>query len=83
MIGGPPCQAYSIVGRSRNRGVKDYKAENDHRHFLYREYLNVIAEFRPAVFVMENVKGMLSSKVQERQLFEQLRAQGLLPHPGA
>lgn len=74
LIGGPPCQAYSIVGRSRNRGVKDYKAENDHRHFLYREYLNVIAEFRPAVFVMENVKGILSSKVQERQLFEHITA---------
>ena len=72
LIGGPPCQAYSIVGRSRNRGTKGYKAENDHRHFLYREYLHVINEFRPAVFVMENVKGILSSKVEERQLFESI-----------
>lgn len=70
LIGGPPCQAYSIVGRSRNRGTKGYKAENDHRHFLYREYLDVISEFRPAVFVMENVKGILSSQVEERQLFQ-------------
>jgi DNA (cytosine-5)-methyltransferase 1 len=74
LIGGPPCQAYSVVGRSRNRGKKDYKAEDDQRHFLYREYLHVISEFRPAVFVMENVKGILSSKVQERQLFEHIIA---------
>lgn len=69
LIGGPPCQAYSIVGRSRNRGTKGYKAENDSRHFLYLEYLHVIDEFRPAVFVMENVKGILTSTVLERQLF--------------
>lgn len=70
LIGGPPCQAYSIVGRSRNRGIEGYKPEEDHRHFLYLEYLHVIAEFRPAVFVMENVKGILTSRVNERQIFE-------------
>jgi DNA (cytosine-5)-methyltransferase 1 len=70
LIGGPPCQAYSVVGRSRNRGTKGYRPEMDHRHFLYREYLHVISEFRPAVFVMENVKGILSSRVQDRQLFD-------------
>lgn len=73
LIGGPPCQAYSVVGRSRNRGIEGYTAEDDHRHFLYLEYLNVIAEFRPAVFVMENVKGILSSRVQDRQIFETIR----------
>jgi DNA (cytosine-5)-methyltransferase 1 len=72
LIGGPPCQAYSVVGRSRNRGTKGYSPENDHRHFLYREYLHVISEFRPAVFVMENVKGILSSRVQDRQLFDSI-----------
>lgn len=69
LIGGPPCQAYSIVGRSRNKGLKDYAPENDHRHFLYREYLKVIAEFRPAVFVMENVKGILTSRVSGEPIF--------------
>lgn len=69
LIGGPPCQAYSIVGRSRNRGTHGYKAEHDHRHFLYLEYLQVIREFQPAVFVMENVKGILTSEVGERRLF--------------
>lgn len=70
LIGGPPCQAYSLVGRSRNRGKEGYRAEHDHRHFLYLEYLHVINEFRPAVFVMENVKGILTSKVAERQMFQ-------------
>jgi DNA (cytosine-5)-methyltransferase 1 len=62
LLGGPPCQAYSLVGRSRNIGKLDYKPENDHRHFLYREYLAIIAELWPSVFVMENVKGILSAK---------------------
>lgn len=70
LIGGPPCQAYSVVGRSRNRGTEGYRAEMDHRHFLYLEYLQVINEFRPAVFVMENVKGILTSRVSERQIFQ-------------
>ncbi len=69
LIGGPPCQAYSLVGRSRNRGKLDYKPEEDHRHFLYREYLRIIQQYRPAVFVMENVKGILSSKVDGKQIF--------------
>ena len=43
LIGGPPCQAYSLVGRSRMRGVNKENFENDHRHFLYREYLRILA----------------------------------------
>lgn len=74
LIGGPPCQAYSIVGRSRNRGTEGYKAEDDHRHFLYLEYLRVIADFRPAVFVMENVKGILTSRVANRRIFTTIMA---------
>ncbi len=62
LIGGPPCQAYSLVGRSRNKRKKNYEPLKDDKHFLYREYLRIIASFWPAVFVMENVKGLLSSK---------------------
>ena len=69
LIGGPPCQAYSLVGRSRNKGKDDYKPEEDHRHFLYREYLRIIQRYRPAVFVMENVKGILSSSVGGQRIF--------------
>lgn len=72
LIGGPPCQAYSVVGRVRNRGNKDYRPEDDKRHFLYREYLDVIARFRPAVFVMENVRGMLTSRVGKERIFGQI-----------
>lgn len=57
LIGGPPCQAYSLAGRSRNKGIKDYVFAEDPRIKLYIEYLQLIADFWPAVFVMENVKG--------------------------
>jgi len=69
VIGGPPCQAYSLVGRSRNRGVEGYSAKEDKRHFLYREYLQVLHEVQPEVFIMENVKGILSSKVEGIEIF--------------
>ncbi|AGA73025.1 DNA cytosine methyltransferase [Pseudomonas plecoglossicida] len=72
LIGGPPCQAYSIMGRARNQAKSDYRAENDHRHFLYREYLRIIQRKRPAIFVMENVKGILSSTVGGNQMFPQI-----------
>ena len=51
---------------------RDTGPENDRRHFLYREYLHVISEFRPAIFVMENVKGILSSQVQGQQIFQSI-----------
>lgn len=61
LIGGPPCQAYSLVGRSRMQNHDGLKA--DHRHFLYEEYLAIIKKFEPAIFVMENVKGLNTAKV--------------------
>lgn len=61
LIGGPPCQAYSLVGRSRMRNHEGLI--KDSRHFLYREYLNVIRKFQPTIFVMENVKGLNTAKV--------------------
>lgn len=69
LIGGPPCQAYSLVGRARNAGKAGYKAKDDHRHFLYKEYLRIIRARRPAIFVMENVKGILSSKIEGEKIF--------------
>ncbi|WP_196160290.1 DNA cytosine methyltransferase [Reinekea sp. G2M2-21] len=72
LIGGPPCQAYSLVGRSRNMGIKDYKANEDHRNYLYLEYLKVIAKFQPTIFVMENVRGMLSAKVDGQPIFDSI-----------
>ena len=72
LVGGPPCQAYSVIGRSRNRGVKGYAPEKDHRHFLYREYLRILATHWPPVFVMENVPGLLSATVRDSRLFERI-----------
>ncbi|MBZ9984097.1 DNA cytosine methyltransferase [Mesorhizobium sp. BR-1-1-8] len=72
LIGGPPCQAYSLVGRSRSRGKANYVPEKDARHYLFREYIRVLERLRPAVFIMENVKGMLSSTVESRLVFEML-----------
>lgn len=68
LIGGPPCQAYSLVGRSRVGGI----SEDDHRVFLYKEYLRVLHKFEPAIFVMENVKGLLSAKVQDKSVFDMI-----------
>jgi len=72
LIGGPPCQAYSLAGRSRNKGVQGYTIEKDHRSVLYKEYLKVIAKWRPAIFLMENVKGMLSARVDGNLIFHQI-----------
>jgi DNA (cytosine-5)-methyltransferase 1/site-specific DNA-methyltransferase (adenine-specific) len=51
IIGGPPCQGYSMKGKKL--GLKDP------RNFLFREYLNIVKELKPEVFVIENVKGLL------------------------
>ena len=70
LIGGPPCQAYSLVGRSRRARVPREEFEADSRHRLYKEYLRILADHRPPVFVMENVKGLLSSTLAGQNIFE-------------
>lgn len=70
LIGGPPCQAYSMAGRSRVGGID----EKDHRVHLYKEYLRIIARHQPSVFVMENVKGLLSAKVAGVRIFDNILA---------
>jgi DNA (cytosine-5)-methyltransferase 1 len=61
LIGGPPCQAYSLVGRSRTGNHDGMK--KDPRQMLYKEYLGILRRYKPTVFVMENVKGINSAKV--------------------
>lgn len=74
LIGGPPCQAYSLIGRSRRqaKGIGQDKQAKDKRNFLYLEYLNIIAKFEPSVFVMENVKGILSAEVDGVKMFPKI-----------
>lgn len=72
LIGGPPCQAYSLVGRNRNMGTSTYRAEDDHRFFLYKEYFRIVKSRRPPVFVMENVEGILSARVGGKKIFPEI-----------
>lgn len=74
LIGGPPCQAYSLAGRAKMRGADPVAFEGDKRHLLYKEYLRIIKEFRPSVFVMENVKGILTSKHGGSLIFDRILA---------
>lgn len=58
IIGGPPCQAYSIAGRSRDpKGMKE-----DSRNFLYKYYVSFLKRYSPKLFVFENVPGILSAR---------------------
>jgi DNA (cytosine-5)-methyltransferase 1 len=71
LIGGPPCQAYSLVGRSR-RQEKFLDERKDPRVGLYKQYLRILAVHNPAVFVMENVKGLLSAKTKKSFVFSKI-----------
>ena len=57
IVGGPPCQAYSVAGRSADKDRKRY----DHRNYLYKQYARFLAEFRPKLFVFENVPGLYTA----------------------
>lgn len=70
LIGGPPCQAYSLVGRARR--TKDETFVDDKKHFLYREYLDILQRFEPPIFVMENVKGLLSAGHSGRNMMQRI-----------
>ena len=58
IIGGPPCQAYSIAGRVRD----EHGMRNDYRNFLFESYIKVVEKYKPKMFVFENVPGVLSAK---------------------
>ena len=58
IVGGPPCQAYSLVGRNRDKdGMR-----NDSRNFLYKEYAKFLKKYTPKVFVFENVMGLITAE---------------------
>ena len=69
LLGGPPCQSYSLVGRARNAGNAAYDPGKDERQSLYRVYVSVLRQLRPAVAILENVKGMLSARHHGHSVF--------------
>lgn len=70
VIGGPPCQAYSIAGRSRS----ETKMKGDKRNYLYRLYAEFLNKYKPKYFVFENVVGLLSAKDEDESLhFDNMR----------
>ena len=72
LLGGPPCQAYSTVGRSRMLSTQGDDFYKDSRHYLYKEYLKILSKHKPSVFIFENVKGILSSKINGEKIFSQI-----------
>lgn len=57
IVGGPPCQAYSLAGRIRDEhGMKE-----DYRNYLFESYIKIVNFFKPKFFVFENVIGLLSA----------------------
>ena len=69
IIGGPPCQAYSIAGRVRDEnGMRD-----DYRNFLFESYIKVLNQYKPKAFIFENVPGILSAKPGDRYIIDVIR----------
>ncbi|SEN82675.1 DNA cytosine methyltransferase [Lihuaxuella thermophila] len=67
IIGGPPCQAYSLVGRARDPHGK----KNDPRNYLYKQYIKFLEKYKPKMFVFENVPGIFSAN--NGALFEEMK----------
>ena len=61
IIGGPPCQAYSLAGRSRDKN----KMKDDPRNYLFKQYAKYLEYYQPKFFVFENVLGLLSAKKED------------------
>lgn len=68
IIGGPPCQAYSVVGRSRDKN----RMKGDPRNHLYKQYAKYLEYYQPEYFVFENVIGLLSAKTHDGISYLQL-----------
>lgn len=68
IIGGPPCQAYSLAGRAQDpNSMKD-----DYRNYLFESFVKVVNHYRPKVFVFENVPGILSAKPGDKLVIERI-----------
>ena len=78
IIGGPPCQAYSLAGRAQDKD----SMKNDYRNYLFESFIKVVDAFQPEVFVFENVPGMLSAcpggKMVTQRVFESFSEHGYI-----
>ena len=69
VIGGPPCQAYSLAGRIRDpHGMRD-----DYRNYLFESYIRILEHFKPSFFIFENVVGMLSAAPDGSPIVDRIR----------
>ena len=68
IIGGPPCQAFSSVGRAQSPD----SMQSDPRNYLFENYLKILNYFRPKFFVFENVKGILSARPKGINIFKRI-----------
>ena len=68
LLGGPPCQPYSLAGRARD----PFRMENDERHYLYRHYLKILEYLQPDIFVYENVPGLFTARAQGTKIFRKI-----------
>lgn len=71
IIGGPPCQAYSIAGRVRD----EFGMKKDYRNYLFESYLKVVKKYRPKAFVFENVPGILTAKPDDMFIIDIIQEQ--------
>lgn len=69
IIGGPPCQAYSIAGRIRDDNGMSF----DYRNYLFESYIKVVSKVKPSIIVFENVPGLLSAKPNGINIAEKIR----------
>lgn len=69
IIGGPPCQAYSLAGRVQDKN----NMKCDYRNYLFENYLRVVKEFQPKLFVFENVQGILSAIPDGTNIIDKIR----------
>lgn len=68
IIGGPPCQAYSIHGRATDKN----SMQDDYRNYLFESFVQVVDDIKPKAFIFENVTGMLSAKPGGKPVVERI-----------
>lgn len=68
IIGGPPCQAYSIHGRATDKN----SMQDDYRNYLFESFVKVVDNIKPKAFIFENVTGMLSAKPGSKPVVERI-----------